>query len=820
MNERFNPDEDWLAVASARTLESLERIRPSDAILVALQRVGLLSNLVATDEAPSDTSLLWLDTRDDFATGDPPLELKIYDPNNLQWVPATFGAVFNQVAGSNGWSPLVRIETGAIGANLAYLFIYDWVGGTGPKPETGYLGVSGVTNDVAQALNIKGPTGATGARGAQGPIGPRGVQGATGPIGPTGQVGPTGATGPRGERGLTGPTGADGPTGPMGMRGEKGDKGDQGDTGTQGPIGPQGGIGPAGPAGDAVDSRDALWPPAGTPAQGVSTPYSATLEFPAGLALTSYHSLIFQFSNIAETAFYDFEVNVRTLRALGSAQLSSIDPNVSDAVEGNEIRVTYIADNNVSVVGGTDIAQLHNVFGLIYGGPAGPRGSEGPRGLQGPAGNDGVAGAQGPAGTTGAEGPPGPVGRQGDQGPAGANGTPGGTGPAGPRGLPGPRGNEGPKGDEGAPGRTGPEGPTGPLGPTGPQGIQGVKGDQGDIGPAGPTGPTGPQGAPASTTTAATYTQNWDGMTSTDGRRTLARSNEARALNASAATPGIAIADYNYFLVNFEGSKSQPFLMSDISSQLVTGTGTYQFIVPIPVLANSPGIRSVLGTFTVASSRITHVTFALITQNDNTYGEVNGNLFSPGVSEITFYRNASGATGPAGPTGATGPQGPAGPTGNTGPAGPTGATGATGPEGATGATGPQGIRGPEGPAGPEGTTGATGPEGVAGKDGDRGPAGMRGPQGQQGSTGPTGPRGDQGIRGPMGLQGPRGLSGGGTGASRTSDQVFNSVAGEDISSEQTITLAFPPDHTLDDYDALAFYVAVPPARRIRKPSSC
>lgn len=89
----------------------------------------------------------------------------------------------------------------------------------------------------------------------------------------------------------------------------------------------------------------------------------------------------------------------------------------------------------------TQEIDLGNVMG-----PQGPKGDQGPQGIQGPKGDTGAAGPQGPKGDTGAQGP------QGIQGPPGEKGATGATGPTGP---------QGPKGD------TGPTGPQGPQGPTG-----------------------------------------------------------------------------------------------------------------------------------------------------------------------------------------------------------------------------------------------------------------------------------------------------------------------------------------------------------------
>ncbi|MCU1496626.1 MAG: Collagen triple helix repeat protein [Acidimicrobiales bacterium] len=86
---------------------------------------------------------------------------------------------------------------------------------------------------------------------------------------------------------------------------------------------------------------------------------------------------------------------------------------------------------------------------------------------EGPAGDRGTAGPKGDAGATG---PAGQKGDPGDPGPAGENGDPGATGPAGAKGdagdpgAPGAAGEKGDKGDKGDPGAPGAQGLPGPAG--------------------------------------------------------------------------------------------------------------------------------------------------------------------------------------------------------------------------------------------------------------------------------------------------------------------------------------------------------------------
>lgn len=88
-------------------------------------------------------------------------------------------------------------------------------------------------------------------------------------------------------------------------------------------------------------------------------------------------------------------------------------------------------------------------------------------------------------GPKGEQGPPGLQGAKGDQG------SPGPAGVTGPKGEQGQAGLAGPKGEQGSPG---PQGSKGDQGPPGPPGLQGAKGDKGDNGEQGPKGEQGANG--------------------------------------------------------------------------------------------------------------------------------------------------------------------------------------------------------------------------------------------------------------------------------------------------------------------------------------
>lgn len=97
------------------------------------------------------------------------------------------------VTGEDGWSPLIRSV--ADGARRV-MEIYDWTGGTGTKPATGYISSSGPTAVLANATDYRGIQGIQGIQGDPGPAGSTGPAGADGaPGGPQGDPGPQGDTG-------------------------------------------------------------------------------------------------------------------------------------------------------------------------------------------------------------------------------------------------------------------------------------------------------------------------------------------------------------------------------------------------------------------------------------------------------------------------------------------------------------------------------------------------------------------------------------------------------------------------------------------------
>lgn len=65
-------------------------------------------------------------------------------------------------AGDDGWSPILVLE---FDGDRRVLKIDDWTGGDGTKPGTGYIGSTGIVQDKANAVDVRGATGSTGATG-------------------------------------------------------------------------------------------------------------------------------------------------------------------------------------------------------------------------------------------------------------------------------------------------------------------------------------------------------------------------------------------------------------------------------------------------------------------------------------------------------------------------------------------------------------------------------------------------------------------------------------------------------------------------------
>ena len=71
--------------------------------------------------------------------------------------------------GQKGWSPVLAIISDG---ERRVFQVADWVGGAGTKPATGqYVGVSGLTAVIGDAIDVRGPQGATGPTGATGATG-------------------------------------------------------------------------------------------------------------------------------------------------------------------------------------------------------------------------------------------------------------------------------------------------------------------------------------------------------------------------------------------------------------------------------------------------------------------------------------------------------------------------------------------------------------------------------------------------------------------------------------------------------------------------
>jgi|GEM_PF-5502916 len=81
----------------------------------------------------------------------------------------------NGADGDDGWAPVLALVSDS---ERRVLQVSDWVGGTGTKPATGdYVGASGLTSTIGDAIDVRGSTGATGDTGATGATGAAGADG-------------------------------------------------------------------------------------------------------------------------------------------------------------------------------------------------------------------------------------------------------------------------------------------------------------------------------------------------------------------------------------------------------------------------------------------------------------------------------------------------------------------------------------------------------------------------------------------------------------------------------------------------------------------
>jgi hypothetical protein len=228
--------------------------------------------------------------------------------------------------GNNGWTPVFAIISDG---ERRVLQLQNWTGGSGSTPgnEGYYLGASGLTPYLYDAVDVRGPRGSDGQPGTPGtngvdstPIttinfdgsnlviqtstgqsfGPyyvRGNDGAQGPQGDSG--GPQGPPGPQGDIGPQGPPGSDGAQGPQGPQGPPGNDGAQGPQGNDGPQGPQGPQGyPGGPPGPQGDPGP-QGPPGSDGAQGPQGPSGNDgAQGPQGPEATPITNINFDGSNL------------------------------------------------------------------------------------------------------------------------------------------------------------------------------------------------------------------------------------------------------------------------------------------------------------------------------------------------------------------------------------------------------------------------------------------------------------------------------------------------------------------------------------------
>ena len=607
-------------------------------------------------------------------------------------------------------------------------------GVTGPSGSIGPSGATGLTGATGPKADT-GPSGPSGARGDTGPTGPDGITGATGPKADTGPTGPQGETGPTG---LTGPTGSTGPMGPTGASGPRGFVGLQGQSGVTGPSGPAGlgHTGPTGPSGPAgLGTSGATGPSGPEGVTGPSGPAGLGVTGPTGPSgpqgVTGPSGPLGNTGPSGPQGEKGFEGNTGLTGATGPSGPSGAqgESGVTGATgptgpSGSQGFTGPSGPSGLGVTGAT--------------GPSGPQGREGPSGpAGGPIGNTGASGPSGPMGPSGAAG--GGTGATGPQGPAGSAGGP--TGPSGSQGTQGQSGVTGPTGPSGPQGAQGQSGVTGPTGPSGAQGAQGQSGVTGATGAIGNTGATGPEGA---TFFSMTATSNSTVLT-----RTSFRLNVINVLGATVLldiSPALSSRTGFLFTVKLPSIVTVGSNGNDTVAIWFVAGGLKYVVATLQGRVNGGNDSNLKwrwatnfvvigsgGTYSTAEQYVPNDTLTFMCSNNvlftyrngilkNTLGVIDASYSiqfdasqaldsavrlstAATFTDVMFYTNIVGTTGPSGPSGAQGregPSGPQGPSGLTGPSGPQGITGPSGPSGlgVTGATGPRADTGPTGPEAP------------------------------------------------------------------------------------------------------------------------
>ena len=85
-------------------------------------------------------------------------------------------SVLDGAVSGSGWSPLLRLIAHDNNTKAA-LQVHDWIGGSGTKPATGYIGATGFVTNIEDSVNVRGAVGATGLTGPTGPKGEKGDPG-------------------------------------------------------------------------------------------------------------------------------------------------------------------------------------------------------------------------------------------------------------------------------------------------------------------------------------------------------------------------------------------------------------------------------------------------------------------------------------------------------------------------------------------------------------------------------------------------------------------------------------------------------------------
>ena len=156
----IGPNDRVLGFTDAETASAI--VGKHEDISDVIERI-VGKRVVSTTHSGDDLTVTYSDgTSETFAVGQTVDLSDYYDKQEVNTLIAN-ATRDPGPAGHNGYSPVLAVRPDG---ERRVLQIANWVGGNGPKPDTGgYLGTTGIVSDIAQASDIRGPQGQKGDKG-------------------------------------------------------------------------------------------------------------------------------------------------------------------------------------------------------------------------------------------------------------------------------------------------------------------------------------------------------------------------------------------------------------------------------------------------------------------------------------------------------------------------------------------------------------------------------------------------------------------------------------------------------------------------------